>query len=198
MAYQYDGLGVHQILNLAAQRHQRIRSIVQGIFCGFHMWTANSDRRQKGVGGAIRVCSTQSRSKFLVMTKILGQLDATETLTTRAASFQQVRRDYVDLPWSTFQETEPTPTSAEVQRAVTRCGWHRSPSTSKAMRSCSKKHSCSQHIDDILQAATVRSLLDPVSIRCQAVCHTGPQDVDDVMKGVPSQRSAGGSDKWHS
>ena len=62
--------------------------------------------------------------------------------------------DHVDPPWSSVHETEPTPTSAEVQRADRGCGCR----YFKAKRSRSKKHNCSQHSDDTLQAATVRSL----------------------------------------
>ena len=59
VAYQYDGF-----VKLAVQRYQRVQTVVQGIYCS----TANSDRHQKGVGRAIRGCSTQSRDKLLVMT----------------------------------------------------------------------------------------------------------------------------------
>ena len=49
-------------------------------------------------------------------------------MTAQAESIEQSGHDFVDLSWFTFQETGPAPTSAEIQRAVTGCGWHRSPS----------------------------------------------------------------------
>ena len=58
--------------------------------------TANGDRHQKGVGRAIRVCSTQSRDKLLVTTKILGGLARSVNPTAHAESIDQLRLDDVD------------------------------------------------------------------------------------------------------
>ena len=52
------------------------------------------------------------------------------TMIAHAESSKHLRHGYVDLPWSTSQETEPTPASTEIQRAVT--------------------DYCSQHNDDTL------------------------------------------------
>ena len=115
------------------------------------------------------------------------------TMIAHAESSQHLRHGYVDLPWSTSQETEPTPTSAEIQRAVTGCGWHRSPSTSRRNVRAARNNT---HIDEILRGSnleiTVRSSFNQVEY------HTGFADVDNVIDGVLSQRSAGRSNKRQS
>ena len=63
-----------------------------------------TDRHQKGVDRAIRGCSTQSRDKLFTMTKrSLVDGTAWRPLTAHAASFQLLRHDDGDLPWSTIR-----------------------------------------------------------------------------------------------
>ena len=68
----------------------------------------------------------------------------------------------------------------------------------RAQELCSNSHCCSRHIDDILQAETVRSSGN------QVVYHTGPEDVDHVIKSMCAkgeiakfERSADTDDEEH-
>ena len=87
---------------------------------------AETDTR-KGVGRIIRGCSTQSRATLFLMTKILGGLDSSVTMTANAESMEQLRLDDVGhLRRFAIQESEPTPTGAATHRSVTRRVWRRS------------------------------------------------------------------------
>ena len=154
--------------NLAVQRRHRRRSIVQGIGCKFHR-CRQSERKtdtRKALAKAIRSCRTESRDKLFVTATRRPWLATRKTLSSR---------DWITLiiSWSRIQETGPTPTSAAIPRAVKRSDCCRSPSTSKTLRSCSSINHCSQHIDDIFQAAPVRPSVNQVEY------HIGLEDVDD-------------------
>ena len=160
MAHQYDGFDIHQ------HRHQRCvdfrwygwkKHRARHVLQVSHVQTQRTvtDTR-KALTETIRGCRTQSRGQVLGDDEeVSGGLNTSMTIIAHAESSQHLRHSYVDLRWSTCQETEPTPTSAEIQRAVTGCDWHRSPSTSRRNVRAARNNT---HIDEILRAATWRSL----------------------------------------
>ena len=85
----------------------------------------------------------------------------------------------------------PTATSAEIQRAIARCGWHRSPFVSKTQPSWSKNHNCSRTMMTSFSNCeiTVRSNVN------QVVYHTSPSGGG---QHVSRKSSAAGSDTSHS
>ena len=84
-----------------------------GNFVGACADTANSDRNEKDWPSHPWLQHAVARQALRDDVEDTGRLDSSETLTAHAASLQQLRHGYADLPWSTTQESEPTPTSAK-------------------------------------------------------------------------------------
>ena len=94
----------------------------------------------------------------------------------RLASRKTLSRcDWITLviSWSALQETGLARTSTGIPRAGRWSDCHTSPSASNTKRSCSGINHCSWHIDDILQAATMRPSVNQVEY------HIGPDEVGD-------------------
>ena len=102
------------------------------------------------------------------------------------------------IPCFIIQETVRTPTSAAIQHAVRRCGWHRSPCFSKTKRSCSnqqnhnanawKRWPCSRG----LQTATPRSTqagLHRMSSSGRSVHHNDVKHLTQRLSGDRGTRS---------
>lgn len=145
--------------------------------------TANGYGNQKGVGQAIRDCWTKSRDELFVMTKIPGGLDTSETLAAHAENLQQLGLDYVDHLMVHYPgDWSDTPERSNPARRQEE--WLALESIYKKgeARSLGISHYCSQHIDDVLEVATVRPSVNQVEY------HIGSGDLDDVIQKCATER----------
>jgi len=138
--------------------------------------TANGYRNQKGVGKAIKDCWKGAREELFVMTKVPGGLDASETLAAHKENMEQLGLDYVDHLMTHYPaDWSATPSRANPKRRQEE--WQALESIYKTgeARSIGISHYCSNHIDDILDVATVRPSVNQVE------WHVGAGDVDQVI-----------------
>jgi len=118
-----------------------------------------------------------------VMTKIPGGLDAAETLAAHKENMQQLGLDYVDHLMTHY----PADYDASTDRATPKRRqeeWKALESVYKSgeARSIGMSHYCSNHIDDILEIATVRPSVNQVEY------HVGAGDVDNVIDKCEQER----------
>jgi len=138
--------------------------------------TALGYGNQRGVGRAIKDCWHGERKDLFVMTKIPGGLNAIEALAAHHQNLHELNLTYVDhlmVHYPADWAVSPDRSSKEVRQE----GWLALENfyyDFKA-RSIGFSHYCSQHIDDILEIATVRPSINQVEY------HVGSGDVDDVI-----------------
>lgn len=138
--------------------------------------TANGYRNQRGVGRAIRDCWKGTREELFIMTKIPGGLDTEETLAAHKENMEQLGLDYVDH-LMTHYPADWSASKARANPARRQEEWLALESIYKtgAARSIGISHYCSNHIDDILEVATVRPSVNQVEY------HVGSGDVNNVI-----------------
>lgn len=139
--------------------------------------TAFGYGNQRGVGKAIRDCYKGKREDLFVMTKIPGGLHVSETLALHQENLKQLQLDYVDhlmvhfpSDWSETP-TRATPDTRREEWLALENIYYRGEA-----RSIGLSHYCPQHIDDILEVASVRPSINQVEY------HVGSGDVDGVIK----------------
>jgi len=138
--------------------------------------TANGYRNQRGVGKAIKDCWKGAREELFVMTKIPGGLDAAETLAAHKENMEQLGLDYVDHLMTHFPaDWSASPDRATPQRRQEEWKALESVYKSGEARSIGISHYCSNHIDDVLEVATVKPSVNQVEY------HVGAGDVDNVI-----------------
>jgi len=139
--------------------------------------TANGYGNQKGVGKAIKDCWKGTREELFVMTKIPGGLDKSETLAAHAENMEQLGLDYVDHVMTHYPaDWDASPSRATPQRRQEEWLALESIYKTGAARSIGISHYCTNHIDDVLEFATVRPSINQVEY------HVGAGDVNSVME----------------
>merc|ERR1712135_255067 len=116
-------------------------------------------------------------------TKIPGGLNTSETLAAHAENLQQLGLDYVDHLMVHYPgDWYDTPARSNPARRQEE--WLALESIYKKgeARSLGISHYCSQHIDDILEVATVRPSVNQVEY------HIGSGDLDDVIQKCATER----------
>lgn len=132
-----------------------------------------------GVGKAIADCWTRPRSDLFVMTKVPGGLDAAGTAAAHQQNLKQLGLTYVDHLMTHFPSAFPLEngTIPNASKADRQREWKALEAIYKTgeARSIGVSHYCSQHIEDIMEVATVTPSVDQIEY------HVGSGDVDDVM-----------------
>lgn len=152
-------------------------SVCQSFAAGYtFVDTANGYGNQRGVGKAIKDCWKGAREELFVMTKIPGGLDAAETLAAHKENMEQLGLDYVDHLMTHFPaDWSASPDRATPQRRQEEWKALESVYKSGEARSIGISHYCSNHIDDVLEVATVKPSVNQVEY------HVGAGDVDNVI-----------------
>ena len=153
------------------------QSVCRALQAGYTMIdTAWGYYNQIGVGLAIRDCwHGRPREDLFVLTKVPGGLSPNQTIDMQYQNLWELQLDYVDHLMTHFpSDWDHTVTGKEQRQAEWRAleQLYREGKT----RSIGVSHYCPQHIDDILEIATVRPTLNQVEY------HIGSQDVDHVME----------------
>ncbi|GAX11397.1 hypothetical protein FisN_22Lh070 [Fistulifera solaris] len=137
--------------------------------------TAYGYGNQVGVSRAIHDCYTGHRSDLFVLTKVPGGLTFDEVRAAHHHNLFQLNIEYVDHLMTHFPaDWEATKASKEMRQEEWRA-LEEIYYTGKA-RSIGISHYCAQHIDDILEIATVMPSINQVEY------HVGSGDVDGVME----------------
>jgi len=157
-------------------------SVCKAIQAGYTLIdTAWGYKNQIGVGLAIKDCWTnnpknnQTREDLFVLTKIPGGLTAGESLAMLYQNLFELQLDYVDHVMVHFPSDWEQKVTGKQQRQEQWKALEDFYKSGKA-RSIGISHYCPNHIDDILEIATVRPSLNQVEY------HVGSQDVDQVME----------------
>jgi diketogulonate reductase-like aldo/keto reductase len=138
--------------------------------------TAFGYGNQRGVGKAIRDCWHGTREELFVMTKIPGGLHISEALAALEENLVELQLSYVDHVMVHYpSDWNVSPDRASPQaRQETWLALENVYYTGQA-RSIGVSHYCPQHIDDVLQVATVTPSINQVEY------HVGSGDVDGVI-----------------
>jgi diketogulonate reductase-like aldo/keto reductase len=137
--------------------------------------TAFGYGNQKGVGLAIRDCWEGKREDLFVMTKIPGGLSASQVSAAHKQNLILLGLDYVDhlmthYPADWDAKVAASPAHRQEEWLALEEIYNRGEA-----RSIGVSHYCEQHINDILQVATVMPSINQVEY------HVGSQDIDNVM-----------------
>ena len=141
--------------------------------------TALGYKNQKGVGQALQDCwfaKGKTRQDLFVMTKIPGGLSASEALEAHYENLDLLGLDYVDHVMTHFPaDWHVTPErSSTSQRQEEWLGlenlYYRGMT-----RSIGISHYCPQHIEDVMEVATVNPSINQVEY------HIGSGDIDHVI-----------------
>lgn len=139
--------------------------------------TANGYGNEEGVGKAIADCWKRPREELFVMTKIPGGLDENETLAAHRQNMEWLGLDYVDHLMTHFpSDWDSLPERANPEQRQKEWRGLESIYNSGEARSIGVSHYCSQHIDDVLEVATV-----PITVN-QVEYHVGSGDIDQVIQ----------------
>jgi len=152
------------------------QSVCKAFAAGYNFVdTAFGYGNQKGVGKAIRDCWQKSRDELFVMTKIPGGLNREQTFAAHYQNLMDLGLDYVDHLMVHFpadwNEKVASPHARQEEWLALEDIYHKGEA-----RTIGISHYCEQHIQDILQVATVRPSVNQVEY------HVGSQDVDDVLE----------------
>lgn len=137
--------------------------------------TAFGYRNQKGVGQAIKDCWTSSRKNLFVMTKIPGGLNASQAYATHRQNMFELDLTYVDHLMTHFPSDWEGSIASKAARQEEWLALEAIYKSGEA-RSIGISHYCPQHIEDILEVATVLPTINQVEY------HVGSQDADGVME----------------
>lgn len=139
--------------------------------------TANGYGNEEGVGKAIADCWKRPREELFVMTKIPGGLDENETLANHRQNMEWLGLDYVDHLMTHFpSDWDSLPERANPEQRQKEWRGLESIYNSGEARSIGVSHYCSNHIDDVLEVATV-----PITVN-QVEYHVGSGDIDQVIQ----------------
>ena len=153
------------------------QSVCQALEAGYtFVDTAFGYGNQKGVGLAIRDCWNGKREDLFVMTKIPGGLNASLVHAAHTQNLMQLGLDYVDhlmthFPADWAATTHASPKDRQDEWLALEQIYYAGQA-----RSIGISHYCTQHIDDILDVATVIPAINQVEY------HIGSQDVDGVIE----------------
>ena len=155
-------------------------SVCKAFGAGYNMVdTAHGYGNEKGVGQAIQDCwfgAGKAREDLFVMTKLEGGLNTSEVLTAHAENMEWLQLDYVDHLMSHFPaDWYETPERSTPERRQEEWLALESVYNTGAARSIGISHYCSQHIDDVMEVATVKPSVNQVEY------HVGSGDIDDVI-----------------
>eukprot|EP00587_Corethron_hystrix_P006363 CAMPEP_0113297102 /NCGR_PEP_ID=MMETSP0010_2-20120614/103_1 /TAXON_ID=216773 ORGANISM="Corethron hystrix, Strain 308" /NCGR_SAMPLE_ID=MMETSP0010_2 /ASSEMBLY_ACC=CAM_ASM_000155 /LENGTH=343 /DNA_ID=CAMNT_0000149933 /DNA_START=109 /DNA_END=1137 /DNA_ORIENTATION=- /assembly_acc=CAM_ASM_000155 len=138
--------------------------------------TAYGYKNQKGVGRAIRECWKGTRDELFVMTKIPGGLTAAEAQAAAEENLRDLQLEYVDHLMTHFPaDWEITPSRSSREARQEEWWALENEYYSGKARSIGISHYCPQHIDDVLEVATVLPSVNQVEY------HVGSGDADHVM-----------------
>jgi len=139
--------------------------------------TAFGYKNQRGVGQAIQDCYTGTRKELFVMTKIPGGLHVSEALSLHKENLRELQLDYVDhlmvhfpSDWNQSPDRANRDTRQEEWLALENI-YYRGEA-----RSIGISHYCEEHIDNVLEIATVTPAINQVEY------HVGSGDVDAVIE----------------
>ena len=145
--------------------------------------TALGYGNQRGVGRAIANCWTKPRDELFVMTKIPGGLTASETLAAHQQNLDQLGLDYVDHVMTHFPaDWHVTPDRSSKERRQEEWMGLENLYYRRLARSIGISHYCPDHIDDVLEVATVQPSINQVEY------HVGSGDVDAVIAKCAANR----------
>lgn len=149
-------------------------SVCKAFAAGYTMVdTAFGYRNQKGVGSAIKDCWTSSREDLFVLTKIPGGLNTSQVYAAHKQNLLELQLPYVDHLMTHFPSDWDETVASKQARQEEWLALEDIYYTGEA-RSIGISHYCPQHIEDILEVATVLPSINQVEY------HVGSQDVDDV------------------
>jgi diketogulonate reductase-like aldo/keto reductase len=141
--------------------------------------TSDNYGNEVGVGEAIRDCwlaKGKNREDLFVMTKINGGLSRDQVLAAHKSNLDQLQLTYVDhlmthFPgdWNEKPATSNPAARQEEWLALEEIYY------SVEARSIGVSHYCSNHLDDVMQVATVVPSVNQVEY------HVGSGDIDDVI-----------------
>ena len=137
--------------------------------------TAFGYGNQKGVGLAIRDCWKGKREDLFVMTKIPGGLNSSQVHAAHMQNLMQLGLDYVDHLMTHFPADWAATNASPKHRQDEWLALEQIYYAGQA-RSIGISHYCTQHIDDILDVATITPSINQVEY------HIGSQDVDGVIE----------------
>jgi diketogulonate reductase-like aldo/keto reductase len=137
--------------------------------------TAFGYGNQKGVGRAIQDCWTGRREDLFVMTKIPGGLNASQVYAAHKQNLFELQLDYVDHLMTHFPADWQVTKASPALRQEEWLALERIYGYGEA-RSIGISHYCPQHIDDVLQVASVKPSINQVEY------HIGSHDVDHVIQ----------------
>ena len=151
------------------------QSLCQAFSLGYtFVDTAFGYRNQKGVGKAIQDCWTTNRESLFILTKIPGGLNSSQVYAAHRQNLWELQLPYVDHLMTHFpSDWDETVASKQARQEE----WLALEAIYKSgeARSIGISHYCPQHIEDILEVATVPPAINQVEY------HVGSQDVDHVM-----------------
>jgi diketogulonate reductase-like aldo/keto reductase len=137
--------------------------------------TAFGYGNEKGVGKAIRDCYQGRRQDLFVMTKVPGGLTTPQVLAAHHQNMFQLGLDYVDHLMTHFPADWQATKASKHMRQEEWLALEEIYYSGKA-RSIGVSHYCPQHIDDILEIATVSPSINQVEY------HVGSGDLDVVKE----------------
>lgn len=134
---------------------------------------------EKGVGDALAHCwfgKGRKREDLFLMTKIPGGLNTSEVMEAAADNLRWLGLDYVDHLMTHFP-CDWNETPERCNKARRQEEWQALEELMKQgkTRSIGVSHYCKQHIDDILEIATILPSINQVE------WHVGSGDVDEVI-----------------
>lgn len=152
------------------------QSVCQALQAGYTLIdTAFGYNNQIGVGLAIKDCwQGSSRDDLFVLTKLPGGLSTNETIAMHYQNLWELQLDTVDHLMVHFPSDWKETNTGKAQRQEQWKALEVLYNTGKA-RSIGISHYCPQHIDDILEIATVKPTLNQVEY------HIGSGDIDAVI-----------------
>ena len=137
--------------------------------------TAFGYGNQKGVGNAIRDCFEGRRSDLFLMTKVPGGLSRQKVLAAHHQNMFELDLEHVDHLMTHFPADWQVHHASKQLRQEEWLALEEIYYSGKA-RSIGVSHYCPQHIQDILEVATVRPSINQVEY------HVGSGDVDHVRE----------------
>jgi len=159
------------------------QSVCRAVEAGYTLIdTAYGYQNQVGVGLALNDCwfgsataTAAVRDDLFVLTKVPGGLSYEATMAAHYQNLWELQLDYTDHLMVHFPSDWQQHNTGKHQRQEQWRALEQLYQLGKT-RSIGISHYCSQHIDDILEIATIRPTLNQVEY------HVGSHDVDDVIQ----------------
>jgi diketogulonate reductase-like aldo/keto reductase len=152
------------------------QSVCQAFAAGYtFVDTALGYGNQKGVGLAIRDCWQGKRDDLFVMTKIPGGLNAVQVMGAHHQNLLELGLEYVDHLMTHYpadwNQTIASPEARQEEWLALETIYY-----SGQARSIGVSHYCEQHLNDIMDVASIVPSINQVEY------HVGSQDIDHVME----------------